>query len=162
MADAPRQVAGLYLCGGAGRPVRLALCAFGRAANPTPFGRAQAGSKYLFIAVVGGAGYVWGGVLGAAIVVILKEILQSYLPYLFHGEGQLETIVFGILLVVLLQLAPTGVWPWLVARLPFRPRRKRARYLPDLAGAQPSGGLFRRAVADRPCAQAVRRRDCRQ
>jgi branched-chain amino acid transport system permease protein len=62
-------------------------------------------------------------VLGAAIVVILKEILQSYLPYLFHGEGQLETIVFGILLVVLLQLVPTGVWPWLMARLPFKATR---------------------------------------
>jgi branched-chain amino acid transport system permease protein len=97
---------------------------FQRAANPTPFG-AQAGIEYLFIAVVGGAGYVWGGVLGAAIVIVLKEILQSYLPHLFHGEGQLETIVFGILLVALLQLAPTGVWPWLTARLPFKPTRKR-------------------------------------
>src|SRR3982074_2728962 len=96
---------------------------FQRAANPTPFG-AQAGIEYLFIAVVGGAGYVWGGVLGAGIVVVLKEILQSYLPYLFHGEGQLETIVFGILLVALLQLAPTGVWPWLMARLPIKPARK--------------------------------------
>ncbi|HMH71858.1 MAG TPA: branched-chain amino acid ABC transporter permease, partial [Bradyrhizobium sp.] len=96
---------------------------FQRAANPTPFG-AQAGIEYLFIAVVGGAGYVWGGVLGAGIVVILKEILQSYLPYLFHGEGQLETIVFGILMVVLLQLAPTGVWPWLMTRLPFKPKRR--------------------------------------
>ena len=59
---------------------------FVRAANPTPFG-AQAGIEYLFIAVVGGAGYVWGGVLGAAIVVILKEILQSYLPYYFRRPG---------------------------------------------------------------------------
>jgi branched-chain amino acid transport system permease protein len=57
--------------------------------------------------------------------VILKEILQSGLPYLFHGESQLETIVFGILLVGLLQLAPTGVWPWLMARLRFKPHRKR-------------------------------------
>src|SRR3982074_1187414 len=97
---------------------------FQRAANPTPFG-AQAGIEYLFIAVVGGAGYVWGGVLGAAIVVILKEILQSYLPYVFGGQGQLETIVFGILLVLLLQLAPTGVWPWLMARLPLKLNRKR-------------------------------------
>ena len=97
---------------------------FQRAANPTPFG-AQAGIEYLFVAVVGGAGYVWGGVLGAAIVVILKEILQSYLPYVFGGQGQLETIVFGILLVALLQLAPTGMWPWLMARLPLRPVRKR-------------------------------------
>ena len=97
---------------------------FQRAANPTPFG-AQAGIEYLFIAVVGGAGYVWGGVLGAAIVVILKEILQSYLPYIFGGQVQLETIVFGILLVVLLQLAPTGVWPWLMARLALKPARRR-------------------------------------
>jgi branched-chain amino acid transport system permease protein len=106
---------------------------FQRAANPTPFG-AQAGIEYLFIAVVGGAGYVWGGVLGAAIVVILKEILQSYLPYLFHGEGQLESIVFGIMLVALLQLAPSGVWPWLMARLPLKPNRKR----PDTSLALPA------------------------
>jgi ABC-type branched-subunit amino acid transport system ATPase component/ABC-type branched-subunit amino acid transport system permease subunit len=95
-----------------------------RAVNPTPFG-VQTGIEYLFVAVVGGAGYVWGGVLGAAIVVILKEVLQSYLPYLFHGEGQLETIVFGILLVMLLQLAPTGVWPWLMARVPLKLSRRR-------------------------------------
>jgi branched-chain amino acid transport system permease protein len=72
---------------------------FQRAVNPTPFG-AQAGIEYLFVAVIGGAGYVWGGVLGAAIVVILKEVIQDYLPYLFHGEGQLETIVFGMMLVL--------------------------------------------------------------
>src|SRR5215471_14794169 len=88
-----------------------------RAVNPTPFG-AQAGIEYLFIAVVGGAGYVWGGVLGAAIVVILKEVLQSYLPLVLHGSGQVETIVFGIMLVALLQLAPGGVWTWLMSFLP--------------------------------------------
>ncbi len=106
---------------------------FQRAANPTPFG-AQAGIEYLFIAVAGGAGYVWGGVLGAAIVVVLKEILQSYLPYIFGGQVQLETIVFGILLVVLLQLAPTGVWPWLTAWLPLKTSRKR----PDTSLALPA------------------------
>jgi branched-chain amino acid transport system permease protein len=112
---------------------------FQRAANPTPFG-AQAGIEYLFIAVVGGAGYVWGGVLGAAIVVILKEVLQSYLPLLLHGEGQLETIVFGLLLVVLLQLAPAGVWPWLMSLWPFEARRRppdRSLALP--ARARPAG-----------------------
>jgi branched-chain amino acid transport system ATP-binding protein/branched-chain amino acid transport system permease protein len=119
---------------------------FQRAANPTPFG-AQAGIEYLFIAVVGGAGYVWGGVLGAAIVVILKEILQSYLPYLFHGEGQLETIVFGILLVALLQLAPAGVWPWLTAWLPLKPSRKRpdtSLTLPATLKAPAAGGVLLR------------------
>src|ERR1041384_704457 len=97
---------------------------FQRAATPTPFGP-QAGIEYLFIAVVGGAGYVWGAVLGAAIVVVLKEILQSWLPVIFGGQGQLEIIVFGIMLVLLLQLAPTGVWPWLMSLLPFGSGRKR-------------------------------------
>ncbi len=97
---------------------------FQRAATPTPFGP-QAGIEYLFIAVVGGAGHVWGAVLGAAIVVVLKEILQSWLPVIFGGQGQLEIIVFGIMLVVLLQLAPTGVWPWLMSLLPFDSGRKR-------------------------------------
>src|SRR3954447_17180105 len=117
---------------------------FQRAANPTPFG-AQAGIEYLFVAVVGGAGYVWGGVLGAGIVVILKEILQSYLPYLFHGEGQLETIVFGILLVTLLHLAPGGMWPWLMARLPFKTNRKlpdTSLTLPARAGAVNASGVL--------------------
>src|ERR1700751_4667016 len=113
---------------------------FVRAVNPTPFG-AQAGIEYLFTAVVGGAGYVWGGVLGAALVVVLKEILQGYLPYLFHGEGQLETIVFGVLLVALLQLAPTGVWPWLMALLPFHPGRTR----PDTSRGLPARSRDRAA-----------------
>ena len=131
---------------------------FQRAANPTPFG-AQAGIEYLFVAVVGGAGYVWGGVLGAAIVVILKEVLQSYLPMLLHGEGQLETIVFGILLVALLQLAPAGVWPTLMSLLPLKPASKQ----PDTTIALPPrarpAGHAQRAAPDRRRAETVRRRD---
>ena len=92
---------------------------FLRAVNPTPFG-AQAGIEYLFIAVVGGAGHVWGAVLGAAIVVLFKETLQTYLPMLMGG-GQPEIIVFGVLLVGLLQVAPTGLWPRLAELWPFAP-----------------------------------------
>jgi branched-chain amino acid transport system permease protein len=96
---------------------------FQRATNPTPFG-VQAGIEYLFIAVVGGAGYVWGAVLGAGVVVILKEVLQGYLPLIFGTGGQFETIVFGILLVVLLQVAPAGMWPRLMSLFPARINRK--------------------------------------
>ncbi len=101
---------------------------FQRAVNPTPFGL-NAGIEYLFIAVVGGAGYVWGAVLGAGIVVVLKEILQSYLPVVFHGSAQLEIVIFGILLVALLQAAPGGIWPRLAALLKLSSR------LPDPQGA---------------------------
>jgi branched-chain amino acid transport system permease protein len=119
---------------------------FQRSVMPTPFG-AQAGIEYLFIAVVGGAGYVWGGVLGAAIVVILKEVLQGYLPLIFGGQGQLEIIVFGIMLVALVQLAPGGVWPWLVGLLPFKDKAQRPDTSIALAAparaAAPAGPLLR-------------------
>jgi branched-chain amino acid transport system permease protein len=97
---------------------------FLRAVTPTPFG-VHASIEYLFIAVVGGAGYIWGGVLGAVIVIVLKEILQSYLPLIFGGQGQLELIVFGLVLVALVHLAPGGVWPWLAGLLPFKRRAPR-------------------------------------
>jgi branched-chain amino acid transport system permease protein len=119
---------------------------FQRSVMPTPFG-AQAGIEYLFVAVVGGAGYVWGGVLGAAIVVILKEVLQGYLPLIFSGQGQLEIIVFGIMLVALVQLAPGGVWPWLVGLLPFKDKAQRPDTSIALAAparaAAPAGPLLR-------------------
>jgi ABC-type branched-subunit amino acid transport system ATPase component/ABC-type branched-subunit amino acid transport system permease subunit len=93
--------------------------------NPTPFGL-NAGIEYLFVAVVGGAGYVWGAVLGAGVVTILKDILQGVLPALFKVQAQLETIVFGALLVVLLQVAPGGLWPRLMALLPRRASDRKA------------------------------------
>ena len=97
---------------------------FQRAVNPTPFGL-TASIEYLFIAVVGGAGYVWGAVLGAGIVVVLKEILQSYLPYVFKGQAQLETVIFGVLLVGLLQVAPGGIWPRIAALFPARDKGRK-------------------------------------
>ncbi|MCO5130376.1 MAG: branched-chain amino acid ABC transporter ATP-binding protein/permease [Xanthobacteraceae bacterium] len=106
---------------------------FLRAVTPTPFG-VHASIEYLFIAVVGGAGYIWGGVLGALIVIVLKEILQSYLPLIFGGQGQLELIVFGLVLVALVHLAPNGAWPWLTGLLPFKRRPPRIDTTLPLAG----------------------------
>ncbi len=106
---------------------------FLRAVTPTPFG-VHASIEYLFIAVVGGAGYIWGGVLGALIVIVLKEILQSYLPLIFGGQGQLELIVFGLVLVALVHLAPNGAWPWLSGLLPFKRRPPRIDATLPLAG----------------------------
>ncbi len=111
---------------------------FQRAVNPTPFGL-TASIEYLFIAVVGGAGYVWGAVLGAGIVVVLKELLQSYLPYIFKGQAQLETVIFGFMLVGLLQVAPEGMWPRLVSLFPRREKGGRPYAASnDAASALPS------------------------
>jgi branched-chain amino acid transport system ATP-binding protein/branched-chain amino acid transport system permease protein len=95
-----------------------------RFVNPTPFG-INGGIEYLFMAVVGGAGNVWGAVIGATLITVLKEVLQNVLPSLLGRSGQFESIVFGILMIVLLQRTGDGVWP-VVARLLRDPPRSKA------------------------------------
>ena len=90
-----------------------------RAINPTPFGL-NAGIEALFMAVVGGAGYVWGALLGATLLTILKDQLQSILPALLGSSGNFEIIVFGVMMVLLLQRARDGLWPLLCSVLPRR------------------------------------------
>jgi branched-chain amino acid transport system permease protein len=91
-----------------------------RAVNPTPFGL-NAGIEYLFMAVVGGAGHVWGAILGATILTLLKDQLQSILPRLLGANGNFEVIVFGVLMVLLLQRARDGIWPFLRRLFPQKP-----------------------------------------
>lgn len=81
-----------------------------RAVNPTPFGLGQ-GIEYLFMAVIGGAGYVWGALLGAGIFTLVEDVLQDILPALLGRSGNFEIIVFGVLMVLLLQYARDGLWP---------------------------------------------------
>lgn len=102
-----------------------------RAVNPTPFGL-NAGIEYLFMAVVGGAGHVWGALLGSALLTLLKDKLQSILPALLGANGNFEVIVFGVLLVLLLQRARDGVWPYLASWS----KRLFAKWLPEDKGIQ--------------------------
>jgi ABC-type branched-subunit amino acid transport system ATPase component/ABC-type branched-subunit amino acid transport system permease subunit len=90
-----------------------------RFVNPTPFGLNQ-GIEYLFMAVVGGAGSVWGAVVGATVVTLLKTQLQDWLPRLLGRSGNFEIVVFGILMILLLQRARDGIWPWLARLVPGR------------------------------------------
>ena len=89
-----------------------------RFVNPTPF-NLNIGIEYLFMAVVGGSGHLWGAVLGAAIITLLKEKLQDILPSLLGTTGNFEVIVFGLLMLWVLQRFSEGLWPTL-ARLTRR------------------------------------------
>jgi branched-chain amino acid transport system permease protein len=81
-----------------------------RFVNPTPFSL-HIGVEYLFMAVVGGAGHLWGAVLGAALITLLKEQLQDWLPRLLGSSGNFEVIVFGLLMLFVLQRFADGLWP---------------------------------------------------
>ncbi len=91
-----------------------------RTVNPTPFGL-NTGIEYLFMAVVGGAGQVWGALLGSTLLTLLKDQLQSILPKLLGSNGNYEIVVFGVLMVLLLQRARDGVWAFVRKRFPAAP-----------------------------------------
>ena len=94
-----------------------------RFVNPTPFGL-HIGIEYLFMAVVGGVGHVWGAILGAGLITIMKQWLQDFLPQVLGQSGNFEVIVFGIAMVILLQKARNGLWPVILRWFP-QPARQR-------------------------------------
>jgi ABC-type branched-subunit amino acid transport system ATPase component/ABC-type branched-subunit amino acid transport system permease subunit len=91
-----------------------------RLVNPSPFGLHH-GIEYLFMAVVGGAGYVWGAVIGSGLVTLLNQWLQNYLPSLLGHAGNFEIIIFGMLLLLILHRARDGMWPVLLKLARVRP-----------------------------------------
>lgn len=97
-----------------------------RFVNPTPFGL-HIGIEYLFMAVIGGAAQVWGALVGAGLVTVLKQWLQDLLPRIFGASGNFEVIVFGLLMIVVLHRARDGLWP-VVQR--WVPVRRTARSIP--------------------------------
>ncbi len=103
---------------------------FQRTVNPSPFGL-NMGIEYLFMAVLGGVGHVWGALVGAGVVQILKDQLQVWLPRLMGTSGNYEVIVFGVLLVLVLQYARDGIWAFVDAALP------RVQHRVDWADAAP-------------------------
>ncbi|NWL77164.1 metal-dependent hydrolase [Pseudomonas taiwanensis] len=94
-----------------------------RFVNPTPFGL-HMGIDYLFMALIGGVASVWGALLGAGVLTMLKQWLQDLLPHLFGSTGNYEVIVFGLLIILLMQRAPGGLWPLLLRLVPdaWKPR----------------------------------------
>lgn len=74
---------------------------------------------FLAVVVIGGIATISGTILGAAFVVLLPrllEILTQYIPFISVSGGgllnvfQLQTIVFGILIVVFITLEPRGLY----------------------------------------------------
>jgi branched-chain amino acid transport system permease protein len=111
-----------------------------RSVNPSPFG-IKFGIEYLFMAVLGGVGSVWGAFTGAALVKLTEDQLQVWLPRLIGSAGSYEVIVFGVVLVIVLKFAPQGVWPTIERLLPRRRPRGGDAQTPRLPSRdQPARG----------------------
>ena len=98
------------------------LAHFQRTVNPSAFGL-KMGIEYLFMAVIGGVGYVWGAIVGAALIKLLDDYLQVALPALIGTSGSYEVIVFGVAMVLVLKYLPDGIWSLVARKLPRPPRK---------------------------------------
>lgn len=96
-----------------------------RFVNPTPFSVAQ-GIEYLFMAVIGGAAHVWGALLGAGLITLLKQWLQDWLPQILGQSGNFEVIGFGLLMIFILHRSRDGLWPIVLRFFPQLPKATHA------------------------------------
>ncbi|MET0969836.1 MAG: branched-chain amino acid ABC transporter permease, partial [Tardiphaga sp.] len=85
------------VCAGLAGGIFASLLAF-VAPDSFPFSQSI---LFLFACIVGGAGWVFGPVVGAVITVVLPELLS--------GLAEYRLLFFGALLLVVLWLAPQGV-----------------------------------------------------
>ena len=92
---------------------------------------------FLLAVIVGGAGTLFGPVVGAAVVVLLPELLS--------GLAEYRLLIFGALLIFVLLAAPRGVIGTIAA---LAGGRKRQRGVRGAAGAGLSPGLERKERAE--------------
>ena len=93
---------------------------FQRFISPTPFSLG-ASIDYLFMVIIGGAESLWGAAVGAALVVVLRDQFNDWIPRITGRVGDFELLVFSLVVILLLQRAPEGLLP-LLARLKRRGR----------------------------------------
>jgi branched-chain amino acid transport system permease protein len=91
--------------------------------------------------IIGGAGSLWSAPLGAALVVVLRDQFNDWIPRLTGRTGDFELLVFALAVILLLQRAPAGLLP-LLARLGRRPPAPAATsdaYIAAPLPAEPAG-----------------------
>jgi branched-chain amino acid transport system permease protein len=88
---------------------------FQRFISPTPFGLGIS-IEYLFMVILGGAESLAGALLGAALVTVLRDQINDWVPRLTGATGSYEGMGFALLVILFLQRVPGGLWPLLVRR----------------------------------------------
>jgi branched-chain amino acid transport system permease protein len=65
--------------------------------------------------IIGGLGTLFGPILGAFLVVPLNEVARDVAQK--YGINGLNLLIYGVLLLTVVLVAPDGVWPWLARKL---------------------------------------------
>jgi branched-chain amino acid transport system permease protein len=73
--------------------------------------------------VVGGLGTVFGPVVGAFILTPLGEVLTALTGHLGIDTPGVKAAFYGLALMVIIVLKPSGIWPWLARTLRLTERQ---------------------------------------
>ncbi len=92
------------------------------------------GIEYLFMAVIGGVSNIWGGVIGAAAYALADRFMSGYLQQFFGQSFNVNSIFFGVVMLVLLQTARGGLWPFIAGM--FAPARR--QFMPQPPATRPA------------------------
>ncbi|KAB2330520.1 branched-chain amino acid ABC transporter permease [Cytobacillus depressus] len=77
--------------------------------SPSPF-YVTASINFVIIAVIGGLTNIWGGLVGAAVITGLGELVREVVPLFIPDAGsEYELILFGVILVVTMIFMPQGL-----------------------------------------------------
>ena len=82
---------------------------------PSVFGMLTS-AQALIVALFGGIGTVWGPIIGASVLIPLSETLHAELGNMLPG---IQGVVFGVAIVLVILLAPEGIF-WKVRDLVLR------------------------------------------
>ncbi|HEV2280842.1 MAG TPA: branched-chain amino acid ABC transporter permease [bacterium] len=100
-------VLGAIFAGAAGSFFAVKLTAI----NPSSFTFIQS-VTILMVIILGGRGSLPGVIVGAAVIVVLPEVLRAF--------DQIRMLTFGIGLIVMMLLRPQGLWPSRYGRIEAR------------------------------------------
>jgi ABC-type branched-subunit amino acid transport system ATPase component/ABC-type branched-subunit amino acid transport system permease subunit len=93
-------------------------------------------AQALIVALFGGVGTIWGAVIGAAVLIPLSEILHAELGNVIPG---IQGVVFGVAIIVVILLAPEGIYWKVRDRLHARaPRAAGVPHRQDMPAASDS------------------------
>jgi branched-chain amino acid transport system permease protein len=95
-------------------------------------------AQALIVTLFGGAGTLWGPLIGAAVLIPLSETLRAEFGDVIPG---IQGIVYGVAIILVILLAPEGVF-WRV-RDRFSPAPARSRAIPTVPGSWQRVGVPR-------------------
>jgi len=106
--------------------------------SPTSFAFG-ASFNYLIMVVLGGAAHPVGAILGATMFMAMELGAQYLFAEVLGVPGQMETMLFGAVLIVMLLRWPDGLLTWIKPReAPFHPPDVAVPPMPQIADSRPA------------------------